>query len=217
MGASYHECYETAADNRCPCGQVSLGCRHVRPQDLEGFVTEGARDGVSALDALRALLGPNDHAQVIHPGGHLWDAYFTFGNPATEEEISKVEAALAISLPEAYKRFLSRFNGCVLYQDRVYDQWGVRVYGTRELNSENSRWRAMHGDEWLSSYVAVADTVGDLDVLVLDTGHQSRGGVDCFVLDGNASERPGKWDVASIGFGPWLDHLVCAQGAKYWR
>jgi hypothetical protein len=176
-----------------------------------------ARDGVSALDALRKLLDASDHLRVIHPGGHLWDAYFTFGIPALQEEVSKAEEVLGVQFPSTYRRFLLRFNGCMLYNDHVYGQWGIRVYGTRELVAENARWRAMHGDEWLPSYVAVADTVGDLDVLVLDTAQSVPERSDCFVLDGNPMERSSEWSVAAVGFGAWLDYLVCAQGAKYWR
>lgn len=178
---------------------------------------EHGRDAVAAVDAVRQLLGSSNSMKVIHPGGHLWDAHFSFAAGASTTEIQAVEASLGFSLPESYKRFLYQYNGCVLYKDEEYGQWGVQVYGTRDLASENVRLRDENGEYWIANYLVFARMLGESDVLVMEMGKPARDGEDNVVLDGDAELVPKHWPVAAQDFGIFIDHLVCAQGARYWR
>ncbi len=55
------------------------------------------------------------------------------------------------------------------------------------------------------------------DVLIFDLTKPTKDDKDCLVIDGESGELPHTWMKASRSFGEWLDQLVVAQGAKYWR
>ena len=174
-------------------------------------------NGLSALDALRTTLNDASTREVINENGHIWRAGFTFGKPATEEEIADVKMLLSLPLPASYEQFLRRFNGALLYKDKEYGQWGFHLYGTADLVRENERWRHFYDGKLPEKYLATAKSLGDVDLLLLDTAQQVKDGTDCPVIDGNADDPPARWKQAARSFSDWLDRLVVAQGAKYWR
>jgi len=174
-------------------------------------------DGITALTTVRQRLDEASSLEVIHPGGHAWKAYFTFGPSATVEEIEVVKQHLQLLLPPAYEHFLHYTNGALLYSDKEYGQWGFKLYSTQELFSANRRRREPYGDAWPASYLIFAESLGDADLLILDTSQPVDEGNDCRVIDGDSGYLPLEWKAAARSFGRWLDWLVVAQGAKYWR
>lgn len=175
------------------------------------------RDGLSAIEALRSRLSVDGFLAVIHPGGHVWEARCSFASPATEPDISVIEAHLEAVIPKALRDLLLCYNGITLYEDMEYGQWGFRICGTEELLSLNSDLRQRFAEQWPPNFLAFARELSDLDVLILDTGRPTAEGEDCRVVDGDSEYEPSEWRTASISFGAWVDHLVVAQGAKYWR
>ncbi|MGB8347219.1 MAG: SMI1/KNR4 family protein [Ktedonobacteraceae bacterium] len=173
--------------------------------------------GIAALDALRSKLDATSHLEVIHEGGYCWSAFFRFQEPATKEELELVKMHMNISLPPAYEQFLMYCNGARLYQDEVYGQWGFHFYSTGELLSKNIERKKPYGDRWSASYLIFAESLGDADLLVLDTSQYTRDRKDCGVVDGDSGYGPAEWRTIARGFSDWLDRLVVAQGAKYWR
>ena len=173
--------------------------------------------GLNALAVLRQKLDEAAGLEVIHEGGYLWKAHFRFENPAQAEDIEAIKAQLGLPLPLAYEQFLLQCDGALLYYDREYGQWGFQLYGTKDLVVQNERWRKYYEDEWVSSYLAIAKSKGDSDVLVLDTAQVVDNGRDCRVLDGDSGYPVQEWEIAARSFSDWLDRLVVAQGAKYWQ
>jgi len=183
----------------------------------ESYMAKPPYDGITALRTLRDRLDEAASLEVIHPGGHVWKAYFTFKPSAAVEEIEVVKQEMQISLPPAYERFLGFSNGALLYHDKEYGQWGFRLYSTQELFLANVRRRKPYGDAWPTTYLIFAESLGDSDLLVLDVSQPIDGGDDCHVIDGDSGYLPHEWRSAARSFGKWLDRLVVAQGAKYWR
>jgi len=173
-------------------------------------------DGLTALASLRSKLDTASSLEVIHEDGYISQAYFTFNPPAKAEEIDELKRSLRVPLPKAYEQFLLQYNGALLYYDKKYGQWGFQLYGTREILEGNKVCWEKFGDEWPHAYLVFAKSRGDTDRLILDTAHfvNER---DCRVIDGDGDDSPPRWTVAARSFGDWLDRLVVAQGAKYWR
>jgi hypothetical protein len=78
----------------------------------EGWMAKSVYDGITALTTLRQRLDEASSLEVIHPGGHAWKAYFTFGPSTTAEEIEVVKQQLL--LPPAHEHFLHYMNGALL-------------------------------------------------------------------------------------------------------
>lgn len=180
-----------------------------------GLLVRSNYDGLTALAALHTKVR-NSTLEIIHEGGMIWTAHFTFNDPAHPQDIATLKAAVLL-LPHAYEQFLLHHNGAILYYDGQYGQWGFQLYGTSDLIDLNERQKKRFDDDWPASYLAFARSFGDADALVFDLSKPVEGGLDYVVLDGDSGELPHDWVAAAPSFGDWLDRLVVAQGAKYWR
>jgi SMI1/KNR4 family protein SUKH-1 len=154
---------------------------------------------------------------VLQEGGFRFRGVCTFGGPASQQAIDAASAQLGLALPLMYERFLSQYDGALLYRDEMFGQWGFRLYGTGDLVSANARWKQRYNQEWPPSYVAFAESLGDGDLLILDIAQPNKQGTDCRVIDGDSGYQPREWKAAARTFSDWLDRLVVAQGTKYWR
>ena len=152
-----------------------------------------SKDGNSGLNALKVLqqkLDPTSHLEVIHEGGYIWKAHFEFEVPAKGEDLEVIKGQLWLPLPSAYEQFLRHCNGALLYHDDRHGQWGFRLYGTKDLLIENARWKEVYEENWPLAYIAFAESLGDADLLVLDTAQPTGKGRDCRVIDGNGDDPP---------------------------
>jgi SMI1 / KNR4 family (SUKH-1) len=180
-------------------------------------MTTKAYDGLTALATLRSKLDTASYLEVIHEGGYAWKAHFVFNNPAMVEAIEVVKGKLQLPLLIAYEQFLLHYDGALLYHADVYGQWGFRLYGTKDLLTTSMHKKKPYGNDWPPAYLVFAESLGDADLLVLDTAQTVNEGKDCRVIDGDSGYPPHMWKGAARSFGDWLDRLVVAQGAKYWR
>jgi hypothetical protein len=175
------------------------------------------RDGLRALKALRSKLDAASLMEVIQEDGHIFRAHFSFNPPARREEVEELKRALSVPLPLAYEQFLLQCNGALLYYGNdEYGQCGYDLCGTLDLIPVNVNFWKIYADEWPSVYLVFARSRGDTDALVLDTA-DFVSKKECRVIDGDRSYSPRDWTPAAPSFGEWLDRLVVAQGAKYWR
>lgn len=179
-------------------------------------MTRKGYDGLSALVALRGKLDAFSCLEVIHENGHCWKAHFTFNEPATREDLEAVKRQVQLPLSPTYEQFLLHCDGALLYYDDEYGQWGFHLYGTQELFLANEQQKDIHED-WPLTYLTFAESFGDADILVFDVAQPVENDTDYRVLDGDSADYPREWVVAAPSFGDWLDRLVVAQGAKYWR
>ena len=180
-------------------------------------MNEKAYNGLHALAALRSKLDATSHREVIQEGGYCWNAHFVFKSPTTLKALEKMKAQLQLPLPKAYEAFLLYSDGALLYHDDVYGQWGFRCYGTQDLFSANAKRQTPYGNDWPHSYLIFAESLGDADLLVFDTAQLTEEADDCPVIDGDSGYLPHAWTTITRRFDDWLDRLVVAQGAKYWR
>jgi hypothetical protein len=67
------------------------------------------------------------------------------------------------------------------------------------------------------AYLAFGRSLGDRDLLLMDTSRCTVESKECYVIDGDSESLPKEWSPIARSFGEWLDYLVVAQGAKYWR
>jgi len=174
-------------------------------------------NGLKALVALRGILDATSHVEVIQEGGYCWKAHCLFADPAPTEALEVFKKQLPVPLPQAYEHFLRYTNGALLYHDDVYGQWGFRLYGIEESVSARLKRQAPYGSQWPLSYLLFGESLGDADLLILDTAMSVKEGSDCYVIDGDSGYPPSTWTPAARSFDTWLDRLVVAQGAKYWR
>jgi hypothetical protein len=172
-------------------------------------------EGLNAIQLVQSKLDKSSHLEVISERANCWNAYFSFEPPAKMENLERVKARW--QLPQTYEQFLIHYDGALLYNDDNYGQWGFKLYGTSELIEKNALWQSLYEDGWSPFFLVFAETLGDADLLLLDTKLQADPTAESYVLDGDTGYPVSTWYPIARSFGEWLDHLVVAQGAKYWR
>ena len=177
-------------------------------------MTTNADTGVTAIKLLQSKLDASSHLEVMSEKARCWRASFSFEPPVKLESLEQIQTRWPI--PLSYEQFLLYCDGALLYYDDVYGQWGFRFYGTSELLAKNALWQKLY-DGWSSSFLVFAESLGDSDLLLIDANRQSDIAGESCVLDGDTGYPVSTWRVIARSFGDWLDRLVVAQGAKYWR
>mgnify|MGYP002682481501 CR=1 FL=1 len=153
--------------------------------------------------------------EVIH-AHYVWTAGFEWREGASVEDIVQLEETLHRKLPADYAMFLLESNGAVLYKDVKYGQWGFYLYGTHELAAKNQQWSESLRGRWSNTFIAFAETFGDANALIFDTNQPTLDGTSFAVLEATAYEPAEDWPRASRSFQEWFQHLITAQGDKFW-
>ncbi len=167
-----------------------------------------------AVLALKNKLPPGHLLEVAH-GDYLWNAQFDWQPPLRELALSK---AFSKPLPRDFLAFLNQVaNGCMLYYDSVYGQWGYQIYGIEALLSKQALWARSFGDKWRDSFIAFSEIYGEAHVLLFDLNSPTDDSASFTIREGNPHDVADDWPVVSRSFHEWLDDLITAQGAKYWE
>jgi hypothetical protein len=164
--------------------------------------------------SLRKKLPPERLLEVTH-GDYTWTARFEWQPPLKDllmpEELGK-------SLPRDFLTFLKEVaNGCILYYDAIYGQWGYKIYRVEELESKQDLWQLSLGEKWRNEFVAFAELYGEANVLLFDLSLPTADSSSFTIREGNPNDVAEDWPIVSRSFHEWLDHLITAQGAKYWE
>jgi hypothetical protein len=165
---------------------------------------------------LRSRLSDLNELDVVHDS-HLWRARFEWSYPASEEKIKTLTLQIPSNLPADFIIFLSKIaNGAVLYYDKVYGQWGYKIYGTEDIVEKQEYWhKCIPIDQW-SQFIVFAELYGEATIMVFDLDRPSRDKNSFAVLEASAYDPVDEWRIASKSYHEWLDRLVTAQGDKYW-
>lgn len=166
------------------------------------------------INALKSRLSTNNTLTVQNERGFIMETEFKWNPPAKEMEITSFEKKMNIVLPKSYKDFLKITDGAVLFKDKQYGQWGCKLYGISELieiNEQARSWRSLK-DSWL----VFATWLGDQDFLLFDL-KKYESGEKKYIIDGDEGDSEDEFEYIKGDFEKWLDRLIVAQGAKYWR
>ncbi len=178
-------------------------------------MSEKISNGLKAVTFLQSRLDASSHLEVLNEGAHYWKAYFSFAQRAYKDQLEPIKRRW--ELPPTYEQFLLHHNGALLYYDDVYGQWGYQLYNTEELIAKNEQWQHIYEDDWSPTFLVFAESFGDTDLLLIDTKQPSNVSGESYVIDGDVAYPSSEWRRIARSFSEWLDRLIVAQGAKYWR
>lgn len=166
--------------------------------------------------ALLLKLAPHHYLDVCH-SGYTWKAIFKWTLPANQQDILRLQGSFDDRLPRDYTRFLSEVsNGAILFYDDKFGQWGFKLYSVNELLEKQNQWHKIIPDDLESRFIVFCELFGEANAMVFDINHQTSDGFSYAVLEANALDKSSDWLIASRSFHEWLDHLITAQGDKYW-
>jgi hypothetical protein len=147
---------------------------------------------------------------------------------ASADAVGRLEQDLGLALPSSYRDFLLVNDGAALFYDVTYGQYGVLVHGTAAYRygvrsglvaADLAALARTDIGRDLGAYLPFASLVGDSDLLLFDTAHPVREGGRleypvCYI---DAIGRVDEVEVIDTDFGSWLDHMVEANGARWWH
>ena len=167
------------------------------------------------IEVLKSRLLKNNTLFVQNENGYFEEAKFEWNKPITDNQIDNFEKANNLKLPISYINFLKMSNGALLFKDIQYGQWGCKILGLDELmdvTKQVSTW----GYDLKPGWIVFSTWLGDCDILVFDL-NKSGNGVRNYIIDGEQGEKVDDWVNIKGDFAVWIDRLIVAQGAKYWR
>jgi hypothetical protein len=165
---------------------------------------------------LKKAIGENNVLQIIHPG-KIWMASFQWNSPATKQSVTEIEDQLSLHLPDEFAIFLTNISdGAVLYYDLNYGQWGYKIYSSLEIVTSQMRWRRLFRESWIKDFVAIGEIIDESHPIILNHKNLSSDKLSAPLLEGNALDPVDYWPKMSSTLHAWFDHLITAQGAKFW-
>jgi hypothetical protein len=137
----------------------------------------------------------------------------TFQSTASEEDIRAAETEVV--LPESLLAFWRASNGAMLFEDKQYGQWGLRLYSVSSALARTAEFAADRSTEYASGDLLIGEFLGDSDLLMMrcDPSLNSYGSlVVALPLDERA-----EWDAASDSLEGFLQAYADTHGEKFWR
>jgi hypothetical protein len=166
-----------------------------------------------AIKLLKKRTMSNNQIEIVY-GNYIWTAKFEWNQP----NINIDSVSFDKPLPQDYVHFVEEIaNGCILFYDAAYGQWGYKIYSLTELKSKQEIWKKSLGNKWQNSFLAFAELFGEAHPLIFDLNLLSGDSNSCAILEANPIDPIDDWYKVSRSFHEWLDHLITAQGAKYWE
>ena len=151
------------------------------------------------------------HGSLTIKDGEPLEAFFMWENPMISKEryFHLVESNY---LPKQYLDFLNTVsNGATLYYDKMYGQWGYKIYGLNECLSKQKLWMENLLQAPDSPYLVFCELYGDNSVLVFDkSSFQTK------ILETNYLHSS-EWNLVANSLDEWLTELINHDGAKYWE
>lgn len=169
-----------------------------------------------AINLLKKRLSQDNRLEVAH-SSHSWQASFQWFEPASKQQAQGVQETFENQLPKDYVAFLTQIsNGAILFHDAQFGQWGFGIYGTEELTEKQAHWQQSIPVDWKSRFIAFCELYGEAHVMVFDLSRPAKDNESYSILEASALDPIQYWPTASRSFNEWLDHLITAQGDKYW-
>lgn len=147
--------------------------------------------------------------------GQTIEVGFSWGNPASEEEIHEFELLNNMKLPKSYKEFLKISNGATIYEDIEYGGGGFKLLGLNEI-LESTKDRIKWGYDLKDYYIVFAEVMGNSDFLLFDLKKNEEKGKD-YIIDGDTGYPVDEWAYIKGDFIHFINRLITTNGSVYWR
>lgn len=164
---------------------------------------------------IREHIAQSGRLQVLHEGGYSWEAGFEWSDAALPKSLEWLVTQLEVPIPEPYLAFLRYSNGATLYRDILYGQWGYILYSAETLVAARNKWQETLGLP--ADYLVFGECIGDPELLLFRIDSNMPDEHGAVVVHAELALDLAEWRIVEGSFYDWLDHLIVAQGAKYWN
>jgi hypothetical protein len=170
----------------------------------------------SSVLYLKSVLGNKNTLQIIHPDA-VWMALFTWNNPIDKSIAIQTKELIEKEIPEDLIEFWTHISdGATLYYDQKYGQWGYKIYSSSEILNQQIRWGKLFRDSWRASYLVIGEIIDEDHPIFSNINEISKDNLSYSMFEGNSLDPIDYWVKMAPSFHEWVDHLITAQGAKFW-
>ena len=140
------------------------------------------------------------HCQVLPP--QPWDK-------------KTLEDSLSITLPLTIINLWNQTSGLRLFEDINYGQWGLILWSPNQVITEQEKRIDQRKQDFRPGDLVIGEFLGDADLLVLRCDETSPDfGNIIIALPLDSREE---WDIAANSLFSFLNHLITANGDKFWE
>ena len=125
-----------------------------------------------------------------------------------------LEKEFDMSIPEDLEELWTQTNSLTLFEDEVFGQWGLYIFGPNEIKGHHMDVIAEQ-DEYILGDLIVGRFIGDSDLLVLrcDPKAKDFGNV---VIAGPIDSRS-EWPIVSTNLKSFIHSFLDEEGDKFWE
>lgn len=165
---------------------------------------------------LKKALKETSALQIIHPDA-IWVASFEWNNPFDIDQEEKIKNQLWMEVPKDLLEFWAEIsNGCFLYHDQKYGQWGYKIYSSSEIKNQQYRWKELFRDKWTTKLLAIGELFDDVHPIIVRYIDAIQPNAEYLLVEGNPLDPIEYWPRMANSLSEWMDRLITAQGAKFW-
>ncbi|AYA01712.1 SMI1/KNR4 family protein [Acinetobacter sp. WCHAc010034] len=120
-----------------------------------------------------------------------------------------------ILLPKILEDFYSISNGADLFKDKIYGQWGLKLYSLNELAYASKTYQQDRAEDTLEGDLIIGEFYGDSDLLLVrcDPNSDDYG----FILVVLPLDQRKDWYLAANNFEEFISKFYNSQGDKFWE
>lgn len=169
-----------------------------------------------SLDILKKALSETNTLRIIHPDA-IWIASFEWYNPLGTTQAEIIRSQFSLKIPNDLIEFWAEIsNGCLLYYDLKYGQWGYKIYNALELQNKQLRWMNLFSDQWNSKLLAIGEIIDEDHPIIVREETDRTQTEEYILVEGNPLDPIEYWPIMASTIQEWIDRLITTQGAKYW-
>lgn len=169
---------------------------------------------MKCLETLQKRISEKNDLEIQAESGFLTHGEFKWNIGVSDAAIEEFEKNISYKLPKDYIEFLKTTNGAILFRDKKYGQWGYNFLEIEKIIDVTKEKREI-GYEIPASCIVIATCFGDGDIILIDLDKSSKN--EKCIIDGDQGYQCDRWRGITKHFEKFIDRLIVAQGAKYWR
>lgn len=149
---------------------------------------------------------------AIHKGKEIpFKLQCEFSIGASESTLNRTE----LVLPEDFKEFIKNSDGAVLFKDKMYGQWGLKILSLNDAERETTNFHSDRNLDAKKGDVIIGSFIGDSDSLLMrcDLDSHDFG----WILAVSAIDPRDEWEIVSKSFKDFFARYLNVQGDKYWE
>lgn len=136
--------------------------------------------------------------------------HFLKKEPAKESDIVEFENKIMHKLPIAYKEFLLKSNGAIIFKSSLEDD-GYKLLGISDMLKVTNQLKES-GYDIHKDWFCFMQCMFSNDIMLMDLAKNCN-----YIIDGDVEYPINEWNYLNGDINTFFIHLIQSNGAMFWR